>query len=175
MTVAVNQITAAGGTGTISVNSSCVLQVSGYNVQTVCKVFNTQTTTATTYTYVPVTDGLLAIVSKFANSKFLVTMQAQGYASGTTGCNIGISRTSGTVTTRLIGVDGSITGDAWAGAAYATNSFNIKRSILDSPTVPAGTMITYNMLFSVWSGGTMYLNYSGYTGGSTITIMEIAA
>jgi hypothetical protein len=175
VTLAVNQITAAAGTGTITVNSSCALQVSGYNAQTVYKVFDTLTTTSATYTYVPVTDGMLSIVSKFDNSKFLVTMQAQGYASGTTGCNIGISRSIGTVTTRLIGGDGSTTGDAWAGAAYATNSYNIKRSILDSPTVPAGTMITYNMLCAVWSGGTMYLNYSGYTGGSTITIMEIAA
>lgn len=174
MTIAVNQITAAAGTGTIAVASECAVQVSGYNVQTVYKVFNALTTTTTNKSYVSVTDGLLSIVSKFSNSRFLVTMQAQGYASGTTGCNIGISRTIGPGTTRLLGTDGD-SGDSWAGAAYATNSFNIKRSILDSPTVPAGTVITYNMLFSVWSGGTMFINYAAYTGGSTITIMEIAA
>lgn len=174
MTLAVNQITAASGTGTITVASGCVMQVSGYNAQTVYKVFNTQTSTTTNQSYVTVTDGSLSIVSKFANSRFLVTMQAQGYASSTTGCNIGISRTIGPGTTRLLGTDGAA-GDAWTGSGYGTNSFNIKRSILDSPTVLAGTMITYNMLFSVWSGGTMFLNYTGYTGGSTITIMEIAA
>jgi hypothetical protein len=174
VTLAVNQITAAAGTGTIAVASGCTMQVSGYNAQTVYKVFNIQTTTTTNQSYVSVTDGSLSIVSRFANSRFLVTMQAQGYASGTTGCNIGISRTIGPSTIRLIGTDGA-SGDAWAGAAYATNSFNIKRSILDSPVVSAGTMISYNMLFSVWSGGTMFLNYAAYTGGSTITIMEIAA
>jgi hypothetical protein len=174
VTLAVNQITASAGTGTIAVASGCAVQVSGYNAQTVYKVFNTLTTTATNQSYIPVTDGALSIVSRFANSRFLVTMQAQGYASGTTGCNIGISRTVGPVTTRLLGTDGA-SGDAWTGSGYGTNSYNIKRSILDSPVVPAGTMITYNMLFSVWSGGTMFLNYAGYTGGSGITIMEIAA
>lgn len=174
MTLAVNQITAAAGTGTITVNSGCVVQVSGYNAQTVYKVFSDVTTTTTNQVYQVVTNGNLSIISKFSNSKFLVTMQAQGYGATTTGCNIGIARTTGTGVLRLLGTDGAA-GDSWAGAAYATNSFNIKRSILDSPLVPAGTMITYTMLCSVWSGGTMYVNYSGYPGGSTITIMEIAA
>ena len=174
-TLRTNVITAVGGTGTITVPTGNALGIPGYIVQVKFKSFNDATSLTALQAYTVVTNGTLAITSKFTNSKFYVNMQAQGYAQSTGGTNIGISRTIGVTTTRLIGTDGAA-GDAWMGNAngQGTNSWNIKRLFLDSPNVAAGTTITYNMLLAVWSSGTTYVNYSGYTGGSTITILEIA-
>lgn len=174
-TLRTDVITAVGGTGTITVPTGNVLGIPGYIVQIKFKSFNDVTTLTTLQTYTAVTNGTLAITSKFANSKFYVNMQAQGYVSGVGGTNLGISRTISATTTRLLGVDGAA-GDTWQGSGngQGTNSYNIKRPYLDSPNVAAGTVITYNMLQGVWSSGTAYINYSGYTGASTITIMEIA-
>jgi hypothetical protein len=56
----------------------------------------------------------------------------------------------------------------------ATNSWNIKREIVDAPGLGANTTITYQAMLGRWTGGTVFFNYAGYTGGSSITIMEIA-
>jgi hypothetical protein len=174
-TLKTDVITAIGGAGTITVPTGNALGIPGYIVQIKFKSFNDVTTLTALQTYTAVTNGTLAITSKFANSKFYVNMQAQGYILSTGGSNIGISRTIGGTTTRLLGIDGAA-GDTWMGNGngQGTNSWNMKRPFLDSPNVAAGTTITYNMLLGVWSSGTAYVNYSGYTGGSTITIMEIA-
>lgn len=174
-TLRTDVITAVGGVGTISVPTGNVLGIPGYIVQVQFKSFNDTTALTTIQAYTAVTNGTLAITSKFANSKFYVNMQAQGYMSGTGGTNIGISRTISATTTRLLGTDGA-TADTWMGSGngQGTNSWNIKRPYLDSPNVAAGTVITYNMLLGLWSSGTTYLNRAGFTGGSTITIMEIA-
>jgi ribulose 1,5-bisphosphate carboxylase large subunit-like protein len=174
-TLRTDVITAVGGAGTISVPAGNALGIPGYIVQIQFKVFSEQTALSIIQTYTVGTNATLAITSKFANSKFYVNMQAQGFALSTGGTNIGISRTIGATTTRLIGTDGAA-GDTWMGNAngQGTNSWNIKRPFLDSPGVAAGTTITYNMLLGLWSAGTTYLNNTGYTGGSTITIMEIA-
>jgi hypothetical protein len=100
------------------------------------------------------------------------------YSEGTSGLNLGISRTIGGITTtRLIGTDGAA-GDTWMGGGNATattgQSYNVERNFLDSPTQPVGTVITYNMLFSRWTAGTAHLNYSIFTLGSTITVMELS-
>jgi hypothetical protein len=128
-------------------------------------------------TYVIPTNGTLAITSKLANSLFYVTMTAPMYSQSTNGLNIGISRTIGGVTTRLLGTDGG-SGDTWLGGGNGTatvgQSYNVERNYLDSPAQAAGTVITYNMLFSIWTTGTAYLNYSPFILGSTITIMEIS-
>lgn len=174
-TLRTDVITAVGGAGTISVPTGNALGIPGYIVQIRFKSFNDQTVLTALQTYTVGTNATLAITSKFANSKFYVNMQAQGYAVSTGGLNIGISRTISATTTRLLGTDGAA-GDTWMGNAngQGTNSWNIKRPFLDSPGVAAGTTITYNMLLGLWSAGTVYLNAVGYTGGSTITIMEIA-
>jgi hypothetical protein len=55
-----------------------------------------------------------------------------------------------------------------------TTSWNINRTFFDTPAVAAGTTIQYRILLGRWTAGTAYLNYPGYTGSSSITLMEIA-
>ena len=170
----VNSISARAGSGVIAVPSGNTLGQSGLAVQAATKTFNDVTATTTTYTYVPVTNGALSITSKVANSKFLVRFVMSGYFVTSASVNAGISRTVSGVTTRLIGTDGTL-GDSWMGAGNgpASGSCNIVREFLDSPGLPVGTVITYNALLGLWSAGTGYCNYSGYTGGSTISIIEV--
>lgn len=175
--VRANALSTNSGSGTLSIPASNVLNTADYDyvIQTVSKTFYDVTTTTTVQTYVVGTNATLAITSKLANSLFCVVMNAAGYQASGSGINIGISRTIGGTTTRLIGTDGAA-GDTWMGSGngLATNSYSIERFYLDSPAQPANTTITYNMLLGVWTSGTAYLNYSGYTIGSTITIMELS-
>ena len=90
--------------------------------------------------------------------------------------NLGLSRVIGGTTTRLLGTDGT-GGNSWMGAGNgpSNTSYTILREYLDSPNVAAGTPVTYKMLVALWSGATaVYLNYSGYSPESMITIEEIA-
>jgi hypothetical protein len=60
-------------------------------------------------------------------------ISGQGYIDAGGGCNLGLQRTLGEVTTRLLGVDGAA-GDSWMGAANAMNtatSWNINRTFLE--------------------------------------------
>jgi len=149
---------------------------SGTPVQVVFKSFSDQSAKSSYQAYTDVTNGSLAITSKVANSKFLIRMVVQGYILSGNGINIGISRTISSSVTRLMGVDGA-SGDSWTGNGNGagTNSWTIVREYLDSPSQPAGTSITYNMLYALWTAGTGYVNYSGYSTTSTISIMEITA
>lgn len=144
-------------------------------VQVVQKFIPEVTTTSSTYTYVTVTNGNLAVTSTFANSKFLVTYSVQGYQSGSACVNVGLQRTISGTTTRLLGVDGT-SGNEWMGAGNGpvNNSWTIAREYLDNPAQPAGTTITYQLLLGNWSPGTAYFGYSGYSPENFITIMEIA-
>ena len=175
--VRANTLSTNSGSGTLSIPTANVLNPVDYDyvVQTVSKTFYDVTSTTAVQTYVTTTNGTLAITSKLANSIFYIVMNAAGYQASGNGVNIGISRTIGVTTTRLIGTDGAA-GDSWMGSGngLASNSYSIERCYLDSPAQPAGTVITYNMLLSCWTTGTTYLNYSGYTIGSTITIMELS-
>jgi hypothetical protein len=99
----------------------------------------------------------------------------QGYVTGVSGSNIGVNRTVGGTTTRILGVDGG-SGDSWMGAnnGFGTNSWSIARHWIDSPGVTAGTPITYQVLYALWSAGTMWVNYStGYSPNSSLTVFEV--
>lgn len=175
-TLRVNEITHQGGTGSIVIPTGNTLSQDGLVVQTVQKIFNDVTSTAAAQTYVTATNADLSIVTKLANSRIYVLISGQGYIDAGGGCNLGIQRTLGGVTTRLLGVDGAA-GDAWMGAANANDtatSWNINRTFFDTPAVAAGTTIEYRILLGRWSAGTVYLNYAAYTGGSSITLLEIA-
>jgi hypothetical protein len=147
----------------------------GSVVQTVFKKFSDVTTISSNNNFYDVSNGHLDIVSRISNSKFLVTMIGQGYQASGGGVNLGIKRTIATTATRLMGVDGG-SGNTWMGAGNGAPSisYTITRSILDTPNVIMGTTIQYRMLVGGWSSGTIYLNYSGYTGESAIIIQEIA-
>lgn len=176
-TLRVNEITNETGTGSIIIPIGNTLKQEGLVVQVLQKQFFDSTSCAVSQTYITVTGSNLNITTKLDNSKILVMVSAQGYIDSGSGTNIGANRIINSTTTRLIGVDGA-SGDTWQGAANGggtATSWNIKRELLDSPSMPAGTTIQYNMLLGRWSSaGTTYVNYPGYTGGSTITLMEIA-
>jgi len=153
--------------------------VAGTVLQTVQHLYNDATSIATSYTYTDITNGSKTITSIGDNSKFLITACVHIYQYNGNGYNIGVSRTVGGTTTRLIGVDGSL-GDAWLGSGNgpgaATNQTGaITRLYLDSPSQSAGTAITYQTLFTRWTSGTIYVNYTSYDCKSSITIQEIAA
>ena len=151
----------------------------GSVLQTVYHAFNDATSVATSYTYAAVTNGSTSITSIGANSKFLVTISASIYQYGGNGAHIGCNRTIGGTATQVIGVDGSL-GDAWLGhgngpGATSNQTGSITRFCLDDPLQAAGTEITYGMLLTRWTSGTVYINYSGYDCKSYVMIQEIAA
>jgi hypothetical protein len=161
-----------GAGGNLTVAGS--IFATGTPIQIAFKSFGDATTLTTNQSYTSCTNGTLTITSKIANSKFLVQVIGQGYASGASGINLGINRTIGSAV-RLVGVDGA-SGETWAGSTNGsgTNSWTIVREYLDAPSQAAGTSITYTMLVGLWSGGTVYVNYAGYGITSTIRIIEIA-
>jgi hypothetical protein len=171
----VNEITSQSGAGSIVIPAGNSLQQEGLVVQSVFKRITENTTSTSQQNYVAVTDGNLSITTKLNNSKILVVPACQGYQQGGSGCNIGLERVLGGVTTRLLGVNGAA-GDAWGGAGNgATNiSWSITRVYLDAPNVVAGTTIQYNVLLGLWSSGTVFFNYPAFALESSFTLMEIA-
>lgn len=124
--------------------------------------------------YTPATNGTISVLCTRNNSRFLVTVNGQGYAAtGANGANIGIDRNIGGTITRLLGVDGT-TGDAWMGTSNGhIGAFSITRSFLDTPGRTAGTIIQYRLLHGHWAAGSTFINYPGYTGQSSIVVQEI--
>lgn len=177
-TIKTNEITARSGAGTILVPSGNYIRSDGMVIQTVSKTWNDNTAITVQYTYTAVTNGSLSITTRSLNSRLYVMLTGQGYSNGGGGVNFGISRTIDGTTTRMIGTDTS-SGDSWMGdgnGSSTSNSYSISREILDTPNVAAGTTITYTALIGKWSATstTAWFNYPGYTGGSTLTIIEIA-
>jgi hypothetical protein len=177
-TIKTNEITARSGAGTILVPSGNYIRSDGMVIQTVSKTWSDNTAITVTNTYTAATNGSLNITTRSLNSRLFVMLTAQGYTSAGGGINFGISRTIGATTTRLLGTDGAA-GDTWMGdgnGLSTANSFSISREIVDTPAVAVGTVITYTALLGKWSSnsGTLWMNYPGYTGGSTLTIIEIA-
>jgi hypothetical protein len=140
--------------------------------QTVYKTWNTVISTTTNYTYVDVPDSDLSITAKRSGSIFKITVIAQGYKTFGDGVNIGIKYVG--TDTLIAGGDGSSTGDAWMGAGngVTTTSWNITRVQFHDPTVVAGNTYTYRAMLGQWSGATAYLNFSGYTDGYSIIMIE---
>jgi hypothetical protein len=136
--------------------------------------WGTSSSTTTANTYQNVTNGTLTITPYYTNSKFMIIPVCQGYVAGVSGSNIGLNRTVGGTTTRILGVDGG-SGDTWMGSnnGFGTNSWNINRHWVDSPGVTAGTPITYQVLYALWSAGTIWVNYPGYSATSSITVFEV--
>ena len=138
---------------------------------------NQATSTTTTYDYVA-TGHTGAITTTKDNSKIFVMIHAQGYQGSGGGCNVGLQRKIGTGSyTRLLGVDGSVSGNGWMGTGNGTanNSWTINRQHLDDPQQVAGTVLTYNPMISLWSAGTAYYGYSNYNPNNTMFLIEVAA
>jgi hypothetical protein len=174
--LAVDQLTARTGTGTILIDPASFLSASGSVVQAVSKTFNTTTSTSVVQTYIDATDGFVEITPRFNNSSFFIKTSVQGY-SNPGGNNTAIVRVVDSQEVRILGVNGG-GGDTWMGQGNGlsvSNSYTIERNFLDSPNLAAGYTVTYKIQFGRWNASnTVWVNYPGYTGGSTITVMEIA-
>jgi hypothetical protein len=147
--------------------------IPGHVIQTVYNEFTDTTVTTTTYAYVDVTGSDVTITTKQANSKIYLLAICPCYATGTcTGFGIGFKRGS----TLIDGVAGS-SGDPWQylnGSSIATISLVGERQHLDSPSVAAGTSLTYKVQLGLWSAGQITLNYAGYGVKSKFLVQEIA-
>ena len=147
--------------------------IPGHVIQTVYNEFTNTTTSTTTLNYVDVTGSDITITTKQANSKIYLFATCPCYATGTcTGFAIGFKRGS----TLIDGVTGS-SGDAWQylnGSSIATMSLVGERQHLDSPSVAAGTSLTYKVQLGLWTAGQVALNYAGYGHKAKFLVQEIA-
>ena len=152
----------------------------GHVINTQQVYFGDSTALTASNTYIACTGSDCVITAKLSNSKFLVRVHITVYLSGSgKPANVGIYRD----TTLIAGTSGT-GGDAWAGAwnfgttpssTLTSDSAVIVREYLDSPSVAAGTSLTYKAALGAWGGtGTVTANYPGYSNKSSITVMEIA-
>lgn len=163
-----------GHTGTIDFSDATFIPAVDQILQVKHLDFQNETSTTTTQTYVDATGTDITLTAKGTNSKFYLMANCQMYhSSSINGANIGFKRGSN----KILGIDGG-SGDTWFGFGNATNltnaSFTISRSYLDSPSLSAGTNVTYKIMFGIWNSGTLYLNYATYNTTSHFTVMEIA-
>ena len=86
--------------------------------------------------------------------------------------NLGYSVTIDGTTTRLAGVDGA-NGDSWGSVAYPGTILN-RHHVWDS-SVPAGTVITVNVLGAIFDAGTCTFNTAGFGHKGICTVMEVSA
>lgn len=146
---------------------------SGTVLQTVFNNFTDSTTTTTTQDYVDVIGSDITITTKQANSKIYLFAVCPCYASGTcSGFSIGFKRGS----TLIDGVTGT-NGDTWQylnGAGLSDTSLVGERQHLDSPSVSAGTSLTYKVQIGLWTQGTVQVNFANYGHRSKFLIQEIA-
>ena len=108
------------------------------------------------------------------NSRYVFNTYQHAYQttdSLSSRANLGYSVTIGGATTRLAGVDGA-SGDGWGQAAYPGTGLN-RHHVWDS-SVPAGTVITVNVLGVMWDVGTIYFNYAGHGLKGFCTVTEVS-
>lgn len=136
------------------------------------------TTNTTANSYADINDASITLTSTVANSKFLLILEGviyvQNDANGNppNGMNLGFRRGS----TLIRGVAGS-SGDSWAGGFNAMGiygSYNQARTFLDSPSLSAGTSVTYKGCVGLWSAGQVTFNYAGYSNRSSFHVFEVA-
>ena len=137
-------------------------------------VYSQTTTNSTSYSYIPVTGSDLTFTTKGTNSKFLLIADANGYGSTIGGINLGFYRDTNLIRGYY---PGGTTGDMWMAGFNgwsSSGSLNMSKNHLDSPALSAGATITYKVALGVWTGS-FSINYSGYGGTSSFTVIEIAA
>ena len=142
-------------------------------IQTVYNEFTNNTATTTATTYVDVAGSDVIITTKQANSKIFLFASCPCYASNNcTGFAIGFKRGS----TLIEGVNG-MAGESWQnmnGSGLASLSLVAQKQHLDSPSVAAGTTLTYKVQLGLWTTGTVQINYTGYGHKSKFLVQEIA-
>jgi hypothetical protein len=133
----------------------------------------TQVSFTTLYTYYTLYSFNVTAVGD--NSRYVFNTYQHAYhntSSFSSRANLGYSVTIGGTTTRLAGVDGTLSGDSWGPVAYPGAVFN-RHHVWDS-SVPAGTVITVNVLGATYDAGTIYFNYAGYSMKGLCTVTEVS-
>ena len=108
------------------------------------------------------------------NSRYVFNTYQQAYHTDSAAgprANLGYSVTIDGTTTRLAGVDGT-QGDAWGQLAYPGTVLN-RHHVWDS-SVPAGTVITVNVLGAMYDAGTIYFSYVSYGFNGLCTVTEVS-
>lgn len=154
---------------------------SGSVLQVQTATITSTTTNTTDESYLDITDASITLTTTVANSKFLLMLEGVIFAQADTGTavlngmNLGFRRGS----TLIRGVAGSL-GDTWAGGfngswgANGGGSYNQSRSMLDSPSLSAGTSVTYKGCVGKWTNGEAVFNYAGYNNKGSFHVLEIA-
>lgn len=165
------------GTGVITSLNTIASPGSVIQVQSVTDGTSFTISTSATAQFYYTLGTAVTIISKVANSKFLVIGTAPYYFDGVNqGVALGI-KANGVL---IIGTDGG-SGDSWTmGGNTVTNagSGNLTRVHQHAPNAPAGTSITFALAGATWvrgsGNGNAFFNYAGYSTKSNITVMEIA-
>ena len=107
-----------------------------------------------------------SITTKLASSKIFVSIDIVAYDGSN---NMRIK-------TKFLRDSTEINGDAYAFYGPTSIMYNNVFSMLDSPSVSAGTTLTYKLQAAVTGGSTTAIGYGDSGGGSNanITLMEIA-
>jgi hypothetical protein len=106
------------------------------------------------------------------NSRYVFnTYQHAYHNSGGARANLGYSVTIGGTTTRLAGVDGSYS-DSWGQTAYPAAILN-RHHVWDS-SVPAGTVITVNVLGAMFDPGIIHFSFANYNMKGFCTVTEVS-
>lgn len=162
---------------TLDVSSATLIPSVDQILQSKTTYFGDTTAHTTNQTYIACSGSDTTLTAIADNSKFLVLVHLNIATSGyNNGYNAGVIRGS----TLVAGTNGS-NGDAWSAGNNSSNSpsvdsrsGNVLRQFIDSPSLSAGTSVTYKAAVGRWTTGTVTVNYTGYNVNSSITVMEIA-
>ena len=162
---------------TLDASSATLIPSVDQILQSKTTYFGDTTAHTTNNTYIACSGSDTALTTIADNSKFLVLVHLNiATTAYNNGYNAGVIRGS----TLVAGANGG-SGDAWAGGNNDANSAsvdyksgNVFRQFIDSPSLSAGTSVTYKAAVGRWTSGTITVNYTGYNVKSSITVMEIA-
>mgnify|MGYP001379300629 CR=1 FL=1 len=126
-------------------------------------------TTNTAFHSITSATDVATLTTKFANSKFFLTMTLSFQLNSNHQFLVDFRRVVAGVTTQNItGMSGGVTSQFGDGTQWKSISY----SHLDSPNLAAGTTVSYGLSARVL-GGTIYLNDFAANSLTNITVMEI--
>ena len=164
-TLTVDNIVGATTAANVKLPQGSIVQTVEFNRRGQLAVSMSSLATITSNSYVDIMSK--AIVTKFANSKIYIQFNCILYES---------SGNTMRLTTKILRNSTEINGDQYGGYMATGQMQNYNVSMLDSPSVAAGTTLTYKMQAAEVGNGTVGVGYGDSGGGSnaSIILMEIA-
>ena len=148
------------------------LQRAGNVLQVAKGESTTEVSFTTLYTYYVLYSFNVTAVGD--NSRYVFNTYQHAFHSAisfSSRANLGYSVTIGGITTRLAGVDGA-NGDSWG--QIANPGTVLSRPHVWDSSVPAGTVITVNVLGATFDAGTCTFNFSAYNHKGICTVTEVS-